>query len=129
MPVPHDKLEAAIRASWDSETTTNPDEWDAETAPERGQCVPTSLVAQDYLGGTLDRLATLFGGKRETHYRNILEDGTVIDISRAQYPADQEFAAAPVEGDTREYVLANENTRRRYHLLAERVEKLLELGE
>ncbi len=126
MPMSPDNLTAAIRASWDKETTTNPDEWDAETAAERGQCVPTALVVQDQLGGDLERLATEYQGGRETHYRNVV-DGEVIDLTRAQYPEDQVFEPAPVEGDTREYVLGNENTRRRYQLLATRVEALLTL--
>ncbi|QQS21967.1 hypothetical protein IPM09_00200 [Candidatus Saccharibacteria bacterium] len=122
-----DTLTHIVRKSWSKDTTSSPDEWDAGLTPARGQCVPTSLVVQDYLGGTLDRLATEFHGTRETHYRNILGDGTVIDISRDQYPVDQQFEPAPVDGDTREYVLENENTRRRYRLLAERVAALLAL--
>ncbi len=120
-------INCAVRASLTIETTSSPDEWDAETAPTRGQCVPASLVVQDYLGGTLDRLATTYNGKRETHYRNVLEDGTVVDISRDQYPDGQQFEPAPVEGDVRNYVLGNESTKRRYRLLAERVAILLEL--
>jgi hypothetical protein len=116
-------LEAAIRQSWSVDTTASPDEWNQENA-ERGQCVPTSLVVQDQLGGDLERLATEFNGKRETHYRNLVDD-EVVDLTRGQYPDDQQFEAAPVDGDVREYVLGNENTRRRYQALSAAVEKLL----
>lgn len=122
-----DRLTTAIQQSWSHDTTSTPDEWDAETKPSRGQCVPTALVVQDYLGGSLERLATEYNGARETHYRNIAEDGSITDLTRDQYPAEQDFVPAPVEGDVRDYVLSNENTRRRYQLLSATVAKLLEL--
>ena len=127
MPGQIEKLTSAIHQGWSADTTASPDEWDAEDRPSRGQCVPTALVVQDHTGGSLERLATEFNGARETHYRNIGDDGTITDLTRDQYPADQAFVPAPVEGDVREYVLGNENTRRRYLLLAGAVEKLLEL--
>ena len=65
--------------------------------------MPTALIVQDCLGGTLERLATDYQGKQETHYRNII-DGTTIDLTRNQYPEDQVFTPAPVEGDLRTYV-------------------------
>lgn len=125
MPISPNHLEQAIRESWSAETSASPSEWDAGTAPERGQCVPTSLVVQDRLGGQLERLATDYNSVRETHYRNLLPDGTVLDLTRNQYPEDQAFEAAPVDGDTREYVLSNESTRRRYTELSRRVELAL----
>ncbi|HRC28501.1 MAG TPA: hypothetical protein PKV96_03910 [Candidatus Saccharimonas sp.] len=124
MPQP---LERIIRASWSLDTTSLPDEWDELSAPERGQCVPTALIVQDCLGGTLERLATDYQGKQETHYRNII-DGTTIDLTRNQYPEDQVFTPAPVEGDLRTYVLGNEQTTRRYKALAARVIEAIELG-
>jgi hypothetical protein len=122
-----ERLASAIQQSWSAETTTSPNEWDAENRPSRGQCVPTALVVQDHVGGSLERLATEFNGARETHYRNVSNDGQVIDLTRDQYPDDQVFEPAPVDGDVREYVLGNENTRRRYLLLADTVAKRLEL--
>ncbi|MEO5949011.1 MAG: hypothetical protein ABIP74_01280 [Candidatus Saccharimonas sp.] len=122
-----EQLTSAIQQGWSAETTSSPDEWDAEHRPSRGQCVPTALVVQDHLGGSLERLATEFNGTRETHYRNVGDDGTITDLTRDQYPTDQDFIPAPVDGDLREYVLGNENTRRRYLLLSETVAKLLSL--
>lgn len=119
-----EKVVNAIRNSWDSETSASPDEWTIE-APALGQCVPSSLVAQDLLGGELERLATSREGVRETHYRNVLPDGSVLDISGDQYPEGQEFTPAPVDGGVREYVLGNENTARRYRLLLDRATTLM----
>ncbi|MGE5298660.1 MAG: hypothetical protein ACM3KF_01325 [Acidobacteriota bacterium] len=69
MPHSREAVVAAIRASWSKETTASPDEW-TEDAPALGQCVPSSLVAQELLGGELERLATVRNGARETHYEN-----------------------------------------------------------
>lgn len=120
-----ERLTTAIQQSWSHETTSTPDEWSAEHSA-RGQCVPTSLVVQDYLGGDLERLATIYRDVRETHYRNVV-DGEIIDLSRSQYPADQLFESAPVQGDVREYVYANTNTRARYFQLTNGVQKLMYL--
>ena len=113
MPHSREAVVAAIRASWSKETTASPDEW-TEDAPALGQC-------------ELERLATVRNGARETHYRNVLPNGEVLDISGDQYPSDQQFEPAPVEGDVREYVLGNENTRRRYLLLSARAATLIAL--
>lgn len=113
-----------VRRSWIKETSASPDEWTPDN-PALGQCVPSSLVVQDLLGGDLERLATVRNGSRETHYRNVLPDGEVVDVSRDQYPEGQEFELAPVDGDLREYVLGNENTRLRYKLLSERALMLI----
>lgn len=123
-----EKVVSAIRNSWDSETSASPDEWTVET-PALGQCVPSSLFIQDLLGGEVERLATERDGVRETHYRNILPDGSSLDVLGDQYSSEQEFTPAPVEGDVREYVLANEDTARRYRLLLDRATTLMLLGK
>ncbi|MCA9338230.1 hypothetical protein KC949_01615 [Candidatus Saccharibacteria bacterium] len=115
-----ERVVTAIQAGWSSETSASPDEWNDEN-PALGQCVPSSLVAQDMLGGQLERLATIRDGKRETHYRNVLMGSKVLDVSRGQYPDDQVFEPAPVDSDVREYVMQSESTRKRYELLLSRV--------
>lgn len=131
MTIRKEALEGVIRASWSHESTSIPDEWDAETAPERGQCVPTSLVVQDYLGGEIERVATFVGDAKETHYRNVV-DGELIDFSRNQYPAAQEFTPAPIVGTTdfptlREYMLSYPATEARYRILAQSVARLIDV--
>ena len=128
MPDFKEKVVAAVRNSWSQETSASPDEWTPDSRA-LGQCVPTSLVVQDLLGGDLERLATERNNKRETHYRNVLPDGGVLDVSGDQYPEGQQFEPAPVDGDIREYVLGNDNTRYRYRLLSTRVLALLELAQ
>ncbi len=126
MPYSRKEVITAIQDSWSKETSASPDEWTSEN-PALGQCVPSSLVVQDFFGGELERLATVRNGKRETHYRNILPDGEIVDISRGQYPDDQEFEPAPVEGDLREYVLGNENTRNSHRILGARARVMITL--
>ena len=56
--MPHSKevIIAAVRESWSHDTTASPDEWTPENVA-LGQCLPTSLVAQDLLGGDLELAA------------------------------------------------------------------------
>ena len=127
-----DTLTNVIRSAWNSETTSIPDEWDAETNPARGQCVPTALVVQDYMGGQIMRVMTYVNGGRETHYRNILPDGSSMDVSGDQYPETQVFSVAPVVGSVefttlRDYMLSYPATRHRYELLAAAVNELMAL--
>jgi hypothetical protein len=79
------QLTAALHASWDSETGyANGISWSPEN-PARGQCVVSSLIVQDYFGGDLVRFAVTGDGLQETHYCNLLEDGTLLDTTASQY--------------------------------------------
>ena len=90
MEIAKERLLTAFEQCWTSETSSVPSEWSEEEA-SRGQCVPTALVAQDYLGADLQKLTTVFNGREESHYRNVLDDGTIFDASRSQYPRDQDL--------------------------------------
>ncbi len=131
--IPQELLEKAIRASWTSETTTIPIEWDVTTARERGQCVPTSLVVQDYLGGEIERVATIHRGFREAHYRNLI-DGEPVDFTRGQYPDKNTFVSSPIIGRTdysslREFMLSHQAAEAHYRMLASSVALLLQLED
>ena len=74
-----------LQESWSATTSYESDEnWSPEN-PARGQCVVSSLVVQDYFGGDIVRYAVTGEGIDETHYFNVLEDGTVLDTTRSQY--------------------------------------------
>lgn len=130
------KVTRALQESWDKNTSSVSDEWSGNN-PSRGQCVPSSLVVQDYFGGDLKRVHALGGTVDETHYFNRLDDGTVIDITASQYAslAPVVFTEKPVDlgaaqcRTTREYVLKNQRTFARYVLLKARVINLLEITE
>ncbi len=122
-------LRTALEASWSRETSSTSDEW-SENRPSRGQCVPTALVAQDFLGGDLQKLSTVFNAKQESHYRNVLPDGRIFDATRLQYPDNQPLQVDKVElkgfGSIREKLLSEPDTLRRYQILKEAVVKRLD---
>ncbi len=131
MEVSLSQLEVALQKSWCDETRSPMVSNSAN--PARGQCVPTALVVQDLLGGDLDKLETIFDGRRETHYRNLLLDKRVIDFTRSQYPPEQVLAVSnPKLGgyhSLRDKLIADNETKRRFLLLKELVYKQLGIGK
>ena len=119
-------LQTALVHSWSRQTSSTPEEW-SKANKSRGQCVPSSLVVQDYFGGELQKLITVFNGKKESHYRNILDDGSVLDVCRSQYPADQILHIDIIDLkdfiSVRQKLLSDQSTLRRYLLLKKRIEK------
>lgn len=104
--------------------------WSPEN-PARGQCVVSSLVVLDYFGGDIVRYAVTGEGIDETHYFNVLEDGTVLDTTRSQYKDKQvNMAEKPIDlkkngfSSVRERCLADKETKYRYGILATRVRDL-----
>lgn len=123
----HDII-AALQAAWAADTAYNPDEWN-ENNRARGQCVVSSLVLQDYLGGDLLRYSVSGEGIQETHYVNELDSGAVIDTTASQYKQPVTMRVKPVQlkgfASIREKRLADNSTRRRYELLKRRVNGVL----
>lgn len=121
----------ALRASWSADTAFDSNDWSPDN-PARGQCVVSSLVVQDYLGGDLLRYSVDEGSLHETHYVNVLESGTVIDTTASQYANPVTMRRRPIElkgfASIREKRLADESTRRRYEILKRRVERTLTEG-
>ena len=113
-------LEAAIRQSWSSETSADPDEWSSEN-PSRGQCDVTAMLVRSYLGGEILVANVLHEERRvERHAWNRLPSGLTIDLTRDQFKRGELLGEPAAEeplglGDARE----------RQSLLAERVEKAL----
>jgi hypothetical protein len=127
-------IEALIKAlqnSWSADTCFDASEWNADN-PALGQCVVSSLVVQKYLGGELQRYRVTGDGVTDTHYCNILNDGTLLDTTASQYRQPMTFKVAPVDpkgfASIREKRLAEEETRSRYELLLSRVEQQLNLS-
>lgn len=119
---------AAVRASWDGATSYAGDQLPPEN-PARAQCVSSSLVIQDYLGGELVRYQVSGQGFDEHHYCNRLADGSERDPSRVQYPDGITMTEIPAETGAfptlRARFLADEETRRMYETLRRRVEESL----
>lgn len=102
-----------LREAWCRETSAKPEVW-TEDNPAWGQCAVTALVIQDLLGGELMR-AEING---ISHYWNKV-GGTTLDVTREQFPSVETFTDP--EPRSREYVLSNPETVRRYQLLRERL--------
>lgn len=124
-----DALAEALRQSWSADTAYAASGWSGEN-PARGQCVVSSLVVQDYLGGDLVRYAVSGDGFEETHYVNQLADGTILDTTAAQYRVPVMLQQKPIDlgsyGTAREKRLADADTARRYALLRSRVKSYLD---
>lgn len=114
-------VKMAVGMSWCWETASPGDapEWSEEN-PAKGQCAVTALLVQEVLGGDLMRCVVEGFG---SHYFNRLPDGTIVDLTRKQFP---EGTVVPDgEPRDREYVLESEPARNaetpeRYELLRTR---------
>lgn len=110
----------ALRHSWTAKTSYEPAEWSSEN-PARGQCVVSSLILQDYLGGDIRRSKTIFQGRHESHFYNVLWNGEIFDATREQYPDNVELEEAPVTlerfASVREMLLNDIDNARKYRLL------------
>lgn len=93
--------------------------WNSKN-PTCGQCAITAVIIQDYFGGTIHRIKMK---DNETHYFNIL-DGKIVDFTKEQYELyNIVIQYEPNELISRERILSNPNTNKRYNILKERVEK------
>lgn len=119
----------SMQQSWGPDTCYNSQEW-TKDLPSRGQCVVSSLLMQDYAGGDIIRYKTVFEGREESHYCNVLPDGTYIDTTRSQYPFDTALKYSPPDlgsfKSMRERLLSYSDTEQKYLMLKARVEELLE---
>lgn len=114
------KFEKALQKSWSKETSYCPDEWDSSNL-SLGQCAISALMVNDYFGGDIIWSHVLLPtGQKVSHYYNLI-DSKVVDLTRSQFP---EGTIVPEGTDkkkgfasTREFMLSNDNTKKRYELL------------
>ncbi len=122
------QLAGALHEVWDAETSFTPHEWSTAN-PARGQCLVSSLCVQSYYGGNLRRYTVTGKDIKETHYCNILDDGTIIDTTASQYPSLVVLEPTDIKlkehSSARAKYLANPNIRIQYELLKVRVELAL----
>lgn len=101
------QIEQALRGSWGADTTCLDTKslmrWH-QGNPAHGQCGPTALVVQDFLGGEL-LIAEVTGGDKEdeVHYWNRFVGGIDIDLTREQFGphrilGDPRVVVRPPEG-------------------------------
>jgi hypothetical protein len=107
------RLTVALATAWSAETCFDPTAW-TEALPEAGQCAVTALIVQDVLGGVIVR-AQVHGA---SHYWNVMDDGSELDLTRGQF---RSWPAPAPELVRRGYLLSNSDTVRRYRLLSHRI--------
>lgn len=81
------ELEAAIRDSWQRDTSDDPDEWTADWAT-RGQCAVTAHVVRELLGGEI-LVARVSPSINEHHLWNRLPSGVELDLTLDQFRGGQ----------------------------------------
>lgn len=109
------------------DTSTDPDNW-TEDNPLYGHCAVVSLLAQWIFKGDLLRASLDSYPKwkhMRSHYFNELPDGEIIDFTAPQFGNDYPENMI-VEKRPRTYVLENNETMRRYHILLGRYSRAIE---
>lgn len=81
-----------------------------------GQCAITALVLNDFLGGKIMRCPSETG----SHYYNLIND-QIVDLTVFQFQTLPEYEKG--EERTREYLLSNEDTKKRYKILLEKTKE------
>jgi hypothetical protein len=119
-----EKLIKAIKESWGPDTVYNDPDLDLnkeafEENPARGQCVISSLVVQDYLGGEIVTWTAT------PHYWNKLEDGTIIDVSGEQFGKNYKPPEHSWSTHRTQLLAYNEQRQKRYTLLKSRVDGIM----
>lgn len=109
-----EELDKIIKLSWTKETSFDSNSWD-ESNPSYGQCAITSLIINDFMGGKIMRCMC----DDISHYYNIIQN-EIIDLTLEQFNGKlPDYING--EEKTREYILSNENTKKRYLLLLKNV--------
>lgn len=107
-----EKLKLLLADSWEG-ITCSPglrNNWSKEI-PSLGQCAITALIVNDFFGGKIMRCMTSLG----RHYYNLI-DNKFIDLTVEQFLGEIPQYENGQER-TREYLLNNEDTRKRYEIL------------
>ncbi|MBP9728113.1 MAG: hypothetical protein KBD27_01915 [Candidatus Moranbacteria bacterium] len=113
-------LEKALQKSWSKETSYSPESWTVDN-PAVGQCAITALVVNDYHGGEIVWAdVALSDGQAISHYFNLI-NGKEIDLSRSQFPEGTVIPKGTMKNKnfptTRDFMLSNDNTKKRYEIL------------
>lgn len=120
-------LEKSFNDCWSRDTSSDEAGWTPEN-PSYGHCAVATLIAQSVLGGELIRY-DLKGTSYEhlgSHYKLCLPDGTILDLTEAQFQGQPPAWGEP-KVRTREELLdpiknpKNKRTLERYELLKRRV--------
>ena len=112
----------ALMLSWDKDTCHKSclESYD-ESNKSSGQCAVTSLIINDYFSGIIQ--SGYISELEIKHYWNVIDD-KIYDLTKSQF--EKEIKFTDVKEKTREKILSNDNTKKRYELLKERVSSFIE---
>lgn len=82
------EIEAAIRASWERDTSDDPDGWTPEL-PSWGHCAVTAYVLRELLGGEILVAPVVPSDVNDHHLWNRLASGVEIDFTFDQFTGGQ----------------------------------------
>lgn len=119
-----DDLYKILEKSWSEDTCCDSLKklWNEEN-PSLGQCAITSLIVNDFCGGKIMRCRC----ETESHYYNVINN-RIIDLTNKQFNKIPEYKSS--EERTREYLISNEDTKKRYLLLLKNVkDNFIKYGE
>lgn len=102
-------LEEVLKKSWSKESSVD-ENWSIDN-PSLGECAVTALIVNLCCGGKIMRCMASTG----SHYYNLI-DGEIVDLTASQF-GDEVPQYELGEERTKEYLLSNDNTLRRYELL------------
>lgn len=107
-----EKLLLILNKSWSIDTCVPSckNEWTQDNS-SFGQCAITSLIVNDIFGGKIKRCMCNGG----SHYYNYL-DGKIVDLTVQQFKGENPDYVNGEER-TREYLLSNPDTKKRYKML------------
>ena len=115
-----EQLKQLLIQTWSIETCAPglKNEWNKQN-PSLGQCAITALIVNDFFGGKIMRCMTSSG----SHYYNLI-NGELFDLTVEQFLGD---IPQYEEGEerTRQYLLSNEDTKKRYEKLLYNLKQLM----
>lgn len=115
-------LKMLLKRVWSRETSADPKNWSDEN-PAWGQCAVTALIVQDNFGGDILCCFAYPPEARYTaHYYNRLPNGTIVDLTRQQFPKKTRFDSP--ESRARFSITAYFEIEQRYRLLKRQLQQL-----
>lgn len=107
------ELEEILRKSWSKETCSpGLKEIYSADNPSLGHCAITAMIVNDLFGGKIMRCMASTG----SHYYNLI-DGKIVDLTVEQFQGEiPQYEQG--EERTMEYLLSNEDTKKRYLMLS-----------
>lgn len=116
-----EKLSYILEQCWCKDTCCNKlkKQW-TKKCKCLGQDAVTSLVLNDYLGGSIQRCYV----NGVSHYFNII-DNNIVDLTKAQFD-EETFSYQNIAEISRKYILNNNEIQKQYDLLKEHINSTIE---